>query len=157
MHGMRVGRELDRTIRVQLFSYRKNKAAVNAFRDDAVSLRGSTFENEVHSPTPGDPTAENAMNLAEMPAHMKNASEWCSAIEAAYSQIKREDGRDPFGTAYLMSANFGLFAPAPGKEDHEKAVNELCAECGISKTTFYRRIDEIVGTVKYYAAKRSLI
>lgn len=141
------------------FRYQEYKAAVNAYVDWAMSMGGKQEigGTPVSSGHRSDPTARSAIRLVDMPEPIRTKALWVRAVNDAWRECKEDDAGEKYGLAFLFEHNFRLTGDILGPE-HNMAVRAYIIEqAGITRPTFYNRLETVCDILVYHAAKRKLL
>lgn len=141
------------------FRYQEYKAAVQAYIDSALSQTGKQQlgGTGISSGHRSDPTARAAIKLVDMPEHIRTKALWVRAVNDAWRECKEDDAGEKYGLAFLFEHNFRLTGDILGPE-HNTAVRAFIIEqAGITRPTFYNRLEAVCDILVYHAAKRKLL
>jgi hypothetical protein len=149
----------DRDIEVhaRLFSYQSYKAQLQKFEDSTTCRSSASFEAQIRSNVPSDPTARAAIALASMPKDLAEKRAWCCVIESAWAECVEEDKANGMRLAEIMERNFYLTGDPHGRDGNLNCRAQICADLEISESTFFARLRTITGIVVYHAAVKGLV
>lgn len=139
--------------RRKLEQYRKDCAMVAQWDAETSVLSGKSDNMGIRGSATSDPTASVATRRAEPPEYIEEARKWIEAIDNAWAEMQHSDEESGIlgsGKAYVMEKFYGLLAPAEPK--CTKRVNNICDECAIANSTFYRWLGDCIDTVAHYAS-----
>lgn len=146
-------REREKIVQSHLYSYQSDKRDVEEYVERALGRSSRSFEAQIKSNTHSDPTAKSGLMLAEMPTEIALKSIWCDVIEDAWAECCVEGD----GSAIILEKNFALKGEGHEKERNAEHRLALCAEFGISESTYYARLKNATLIVMYHAARKGLI
>ena len=147
----------DTEVHARLFSYQSYKVQLRRFEETATCRSSASYEAQIRSNTPSDPTARAGIALASMPKDLAEKRAWCCVIESAWAECIEEDKVNGLRLAEIMERNFYLSGDPHGREDNANCRAKICSDIGISDSTFFARLRTITGIVVYHAAAKGLI
>ena len=150
-------RERTAIIQKHMFQYAAYKQEIEDYMERAYGIVGKPSETGVHSTFISDPTGRGGVSLAHMPKKLVERRRWCKAIEGAMAECVLEDGDNETGLAYLFKEYFCLDGTRRRRSKNAEAIERICAASGISRSTFFSRMNKITDIVLYYALKKKLI
>lgn len=150
-------RDRNRIIHKHLFQYRACKAVLDDYMQRAFNKTSKVNESGVRAPFISDPTGRGGAALAQLPRKLEEKRRWCKAIEDALAECRLEDGDRDNGLVALLTEYFCLNKPRRQKDQNAEAVEKICAEHGISRSTFFNRMNKVTDIVLYYATRQELI
>lgn len=151
-------RERVRCVHGNLYAYARHKQTIDDFVARAMRQNGKQWDSAGSRGTfRSDPAARGGMLLADPPPRIKSALDWCCAIEDAWAECRMMDDGNERGIAYLLETYFCLGGKGRNRDKNHESRAAICAECGISETTFYAWLGRITEIVCYHAAQRGLI
>lgn len=154
---MKVRHDRDAEVHARMFSYQLYKAQLERYEGLATSRNSPSFEAQIKSNSPSDPTARAGIMLASMPKELSEKRAWCLAIEDAWAECIAEDKTSGLRLAEIMERNFYLSGDPHAREDNAVCRARICEEFGISESTFFARLRTITSIVVYHAAAGGLV
>ena len=147
----------DTEVHARLFSYQSYKVQLRRFEETATCRSSASYEAQIRSNVPSDPTARAGIALASMPKDLAEKRAWCCAIESAWAECVEEDKINGLHLAEIMERNFYLVGDAHDRNGNTNCRNAICADLDISESTFFARLRTITGIVVYHAAVKGLV
>lgn len=141
------------------FRYQEYKAEVQAYIDWAMSQTGKQQlgGTGISSGHRSDPTARAAIKLVDMPEHIRTKALWVRAVNDAWRECKEDDAGEKYGLAFLFEHNFRLTGDILGPEHNTAVRAYIIEQAGITRPTFYNRLEAVCDILVYHAAKRKLL
>ena len=141
------------------FRYQEYKAEVQAYIDWAMSQTGKQQlgGTGISSGHRSDPTARAAIKLIDMPEHIRTKALWVRAVNDAWRECKEDDAGEKYGLAFLFERNFRLTGDILGPEHNTAVRAYIIEQAGITRPTFYNRLEAVCDILVYHAAKRKLL
>ena len=141
------------------FRYQEYKAEVQAYIDWAMSQTGKQQlgGTGISSGHRSDPTARAAIKLIDMPEHIRTKALWVRAVNDAWRECKEDDAGEKYGLAFLLEHNFRLTGDILGPEHNTAVRAYIIEQAGITRPTFYNRLEAVCDILVYHAAKRKLL
>ena len=154
---MRARADRDTEIHARLFSYQSYKVQLQRFEETATCRSSASYEAQIRSNQPSDPTARAALALASMPKDLAEKRAWCCVIESAWAECVEEDRANHLNLAQIMERNFCLVGDTHDRDGNADCRAKICADLEISESTFFARLRTITGIVVYHAAVKGLV
>lgn len=149
-----------RIVQKKLFQYREYCAAIDEYVQCSCGQTMRKNETGVRGSFRADPTARGGIALANPPKSITYMMRWVQAIEDTWRECALEDDADcleGIGLVRLMVDYFCLATEPRPRDENEQARERLCETCGISRSTFYERLNRISDIAVYHAARNGLL
>lgn len=154
---MRARTDRDTEVHARLFSYQSYKVQLQRFEETATCRSSASYEAQIRSNVPSDPTARAGIALASMPKDLAEKRAWCCVIESAWAECVEEDRANHLNLAQIMERNFCLVGDTHSRDGNADCREKICADLDISESTFFARLRTITGIVVYHAAVKGLV
>lgn len=149
--------ERTRFIHQHLFQYCAYKRKIEDYMQRAMRQGRQMREANVRGSFISDPTGRGGVMLADMPEELQAGQKWVDAVDLALGECAIEDGAEEHGLVYIARKFFCLEGDGRDREKNRAAIAEICSDCGIQRSTFYRKIDHVTDMVMYHATSLGLI
>ena len=149
---MRARTDRDTEVHARLFSYQSYKVQLQRFEETATCRSSASYEAQIRSNVPSDPTARAGIALTSMPKDLAEKRAWCCVIESAWAECVEEDRANHLNLAQIMERNFCLVGDTHSRDGNADCREKICADLDISESTFFARLRTITGIVVYHAA-----
>ena len=134
---MRARTDRDTEVHARLFSYQSYKVQLQRFEETATCRSSASYEAQIRSNVPSDPTARAGIALASMPKDLAEKRAWCCVIESAWAECVEEDKANHLNLAQIMERNFYLVGDAHSRDGNTNCRNAICTDLDISESDIF--------------------